>query len=357
MKHHWPAYLAEFFGTAVMMGTGIGAVVLMWHEGSPMGEWIPSDPVRRLATGILFAGGGTLVVLSPLGQRSGRHLNPAMTFTFWLRKKNLIARCPVLRDCSNCGALLGVLVVAAIAGETARSVDLGLTRPGVGYTPTIALIAELIITFSLIFLVFWAVDKHAVARFKPYLAGLLIALLVMIEAPVSGTSLNPARSFAPAMLSGIFNDFWLYVVGPVCGAVLAVVLYRQIGGEKSGTGCAKLHHTDRYSCLFAGCGYRRFPTGTRLIDAGTQSDRAFLIRQGEVEVRYRRDDGNEISIARLDPGEWVGEMGLLLNMPRSASVVALTNVEVDPLTAEKVEYLIAAHPEEDPWLMRQLAER
>lgn len=357
MKHNWPAYLAEFFGTAVMMGIGIGAVVLMWHEGSSMGEWIPSDPVRRLATGILFAGGGTLVVLSPLGQRSGGHLNPAMTFAFWLRKKisSLDALCYVIAQIA--GALLGVLVVAAIAGEAARSVDLGLTRPGVGYTPTIALIAELIITFSLIFLVFWAVDKRTVARFTPYLAGLLIALLVMIEAPVSGTSLNPARSFAPAMLSGIFNDFWLYVVGPVCGAVLAVVLYRQIGGEKSGTGCAKLHHTDRYPCLFAGCGYRRFPAGTRLIDAGTQSDRAFLIRQGEVEVRYRRDDGNEIAIARLGPGEWVGEMGLLLNMPRSASVVALTKVEVDPLTAENFEYLVAAHPEEGLRLMRQLAER
>lgn len=87
MKRNWSAYLAEFFGTAIMMTIGIGAVVLMWSEGSMFREWIPSDLWRRLATGVLFAGGGTAVVLSPLGQRSGGHLNPAMTFAFWLRKK------------------------------------------------------------------------------------------------------------------------------------------------------------------------------------------------------------------------------------------------------------------------------
>jgi len=102
MKHNWPAYLAEFFDTAVMMGIGIGAVVLISHEGNSTGEWIPSDSVRSRATGILFAGGGTLVVLSSLGQRSDGHLNPATTVAFRL-KKNLIARCPVQRDCSNCG--------------------------------------------------------------------------------------------------------------------------------------------------------------------------------------------------------------------------------------------------------------
>lgn len=357
MKRNWSAYLAEFFGTAIMMTIGIGAVVLMWSEGSMFREWIPSDLWRRLATGVLFAGGGTAVVLSPLGQRSGGHLNPAMTFAFWLRKKISSFDAMSYVAAQIAGALLGVLVVATVAGGAARSVDLGLTRPGDGYTPTIAFVAELMITFWLIFLVFWAVDKRSIARFTPYLAGLLIALLVMVEAPVSGTSLNPARSFAPAALIGVFDDFWLYVLGPMSGAVLAVLIYRLLGGEKSGSGCAKLHHTDRYPCSFEGCGYRKFSSGTRLIDAGTRSDRAFLIRQGQVEVRHRRDDGNEIVIARLGPGDWVGEMGLLLDLPRSASVVAVSDIEVDSLTPKNFEHLVAAHPEEGLRLMRQLAER
>lgn len=74
-------------------------------------------------------------------------------------------------------------------------------------------------------------------------------MLVMIEAPISGTSLNPARSLAPAALMGMFEDLWLYFVGPMAGAVLAVVVYRGVGGETTATGCAKLHHTDQYLCL------------------------------------------------------------------------------------------------------------
>ena len=357
MKLKWPEYLAEFFGTAIMMAIGIGAVVFMWSEGSIMRDWIPSEPWRRLATGILFAGGGTLVVLSPLGQRSGGHLNPAMTFAFWLRNKISSADALMYALCQIGGALLGVMVVATIASEAALTVDLGMTRPGAGYTAAFALVAELLITFMLVFLVFWAVDRRAVARFTPYLAGVLIALLVLVEAPVSGTSLNPARSLAPAALMGAFADFWLYVVGPMAGAVLAVLCYRWFGGEQAGAGCAKLHHTDRYPCLFEGCGYRKFPRGSRLIEQGAAADRAFLLRHGEVEVRRRREDGNEVIIARLGAGEWIGEMGLLLGMPRSASVVAVTDIEVDPLTRENFEHLVAAHPQEALRLMKQLAAR
>lgn len=357
MKLNWSEYLSEFFGTAIMMAIGIGAVVFMWSEGSVMSEVIPSEPWRRLATGILFAGGGTAVVLSPLGQRSGGHLNPAMTFAFWLRGKISHVDAVIYAIAQVFGAVLGVLIVGAIAGDAAASVNLGMTTPGAGYSASVALAAELIITFSLIFLVFWAVDRRSIARFTPYLAGVLIALLVMIEAPISGTSLNPARSLAPAALMGMFDDVWLYFIGPMAGAVLAVAVYRGIGGEKTATGCAKLHHTDQYPCLFEGCGYRRIAAGTILVQEGGESDRAYVIRRGEAEVRKAQKDGKHAVIARLGPGDWVGEMGLLLDLPRSASVVATTDLEVEPMTRENFEHLIGAHPDEALRLMRQLAKR
>jgi hypothetical protein len=243
MKLNWSEYLSEFFGTAIMMAIGIGAVVFMWSAGSVMTEVIPSEPWRRLATGVLFAGGGTAVVLSPLGQRSGGHLNPAMTLAFLLRGK---------------------------------------------------------ITHT---------------------------------------------------------DAAMYVLAQTLGAVLAVGVYRGIGGEKTATGCAKLHHTDQYPCLFEGCGYRRIAAGTILLREGGESDRAYVIRRGEVEVRKAQSNGQEAVIAQLGPGDWVGEMGLLLNLPRSASVVAVTDLEVEPLTRENFEHLIGAHPEEALRLLRQLATR
>jgi aquaporin Z len=357
MKLNWSEYLSEFFGTAIMMAIGIGAVVFMWSAGSVMTEVNPSEPWRRLATGVLFAGGGTAVVLSPLGQRSGGHLNPAMTLAFWLRGKITHTDAAMYVLAQTLGAVLGVLIVEAVAGEAAATVNLGMTTPGLGYSATVALAAELVITFSLIFLVFWAVDRRSVAPFTPYLAGVLIAFLVMIEAPISGTSLNPARSLAPAALMGMFDHLWLYFVGPIVGAVLAVGVYRGIGGEKTATGCAKLHHTDQYPCLFEGCGYRRIAAGTILLREGGESDRAYVIRRGEVEVRKAQSNGQEAVIAQLGPGDWVGEMGLLLNLPRSASVVAVTDLEVEPLTRENFEHLIGAHPEEALRLLRQLATR
>jgi len=357
MKLNWSEYLSEFFGTAIMMAIGIGAVVFMWSAGSVMTEVIPSEPWRRLATGVLFAGGGTAVVLSPLGQRSGGHLNPAMTLAFWLRGKITHTDAATYVLAQTLGAVLGVLIVEAVAGEAAATVNLGMTTPGLGYSATVALAAELVITFSLIFLVFWAVDRRSVAPLTPYLAGVLIAFLVMIEAPISGTSLNPARSLAPAALMGMFDHLWLYFVGPIVGAVLAVGVYRGIGGEKTATGCAKLHHTDQYPCLFEGCGYRRIAAGTILLRQGGESDRAYVIRRGEVEVRKAQSNGQEAVIAQLGPGDWVGEMGLLLNLPRSASVVAVTDLEVEPLTRENLEHLIGAHPEEALRLLRQLATR
>jgi len=86
----------------------------------------------------------------------------------------------------------------------------------------------------------------------------------MIEAPISGTSLNPARSLAPAALMGMLDHFCLCFVGPIVGAVLAVGVFRGIGGEKTATGCAKFHYTHQYPCLFEGCGYDFIARGRRV---------------------------------------------------------------------------------------------
>jgi aquaporin Z len=179
MKLNGPEHASEFFDTAIMMAIGVGAVVFMWSDGSVMRELIPSEPWRRLATGVLFAGGGTSVALSRLGQRSGGHLNPAMTFAFWLRGKIGTIDALLYALAQSLGALLGVLIVMAVAGDAALTVDLGMTRPGAGYSATLALAAEPVITFALVFLIFCSIDSRRLARFTPWLAGLLIALLVM----------------------------------------------------------------------------------------------------------------------------------------------------------------------------------
>ena len=357
LKNHLPEYLAEFFGTAIMMIVGIGAVTFMWSDGSLMRELIPSEPLRRLCTGLLFAGGGTAVVLSPLGQRSGGHLNPAVTVAFWVKGQVATVDALAYVVAQMLGAVLGVWVIAMVGGAAAQSVQLGITLPGGAYSAGVALIAEFVITFALMFTILYCVNEPRQAARTPYFAGLLVALLVFVEAPISGTSLNPARSFAPALLTTVFDHFWLYVVGPIAGAVLAVFVYGRTFGAHGRAGCAKLFHTERYRCIFSDCSHSLFAAGAVVLREGESADKAYVVERGEVEVRRRGANGEDVVLATLGPGEWIGEMGLLLQLPRSASVVVTRDASLRVVTPDNFAHVITEHPLETQRLLKQLAER
>lgn len=357
MKDHLPEYFAEFLGTAIMMAIGIGAVVLMWAQGSVMRELVPSDALRRLLTGVLFAGGATAVVLSPLGQRSGGHLNPAVTLAFWWKGQVRTPDALCYGAAQTMGAILGVYVVASIGGEAAQSVQLGVTLPGEAYSTTIAFAAEVVITFLLVFLILFCVNDHRFAARTPYLAGALVAFLVFVEAPISGTSLNPARSFAPALLTDFFRDHWIYWIAPLAGALAAVALFGRLFDKRPQGGCAKLFHTERYRCIFSQCAYTRAPAGTVLLREGEAANVAYVLERGELEVRKRDEAGVERVLGVLKPGDWVGEMALLLDLPRSATVVATQDSELRSVTSENFAHVIAEHPAETVLLLKQLSER
>jgi aquaporin Z len=357
MRDHLPEYLAEFFGTAIMMTIGIGAITLMWGQGSPLRSIHISEGLRRLLTGILFAGGGTLVVLSPLGQRSGGHLNPAVSWAFWW-KGQMKAPDAIMYTFAQClGAILGVAIVALVGGAFAKSVQLGLTVPGNGYSPMVAFVAEAGITFLLMFLILYCVNDARVAAKTPYLAGAFVALLVFLEAPISGTSLNPARSFGPALWTQLFQFHWIYWIAPVMGAMAAVPAFGWLFREKRDGGCAKLFHTEHYRCIFAKCEYTQLAAGAVLLTQGDASDKAYVVERGELEVRKRGANGTEQVLARLGPGDWVGEMSLLLNLPRSATVIATRDSQLRTVTAANFTHVIKEHPEETLRLLKQLSAR
>jgi aquaporin Z len=184
MREHWPEYLSEFAGTGIMMTVGIGAIALLWGDASPLCTVRMPVGLHSLLTVILFAGGGTLVVLSPLGQRTGGHLNPAVTWAFW-RKGRVQSADAVLYTVAQClGALSGVGVFALIGGTFAKSVRLGLTVPGQGYSPAVAFAAEAATTFVLMFLVLYWVGNSRIASRTPYFAGALAVLLAFLEGPI-----------------------------------------------------------------------------------------------------------------------------------------------------------------------------
>jgi len=114
--------------------------------------------------------------------------------------------------------------------------------------------AEVAVTFLLATLVFHFVDRPRLMRFTPIAAGLLVATFVVIEAPVSGTSLNPARTLGPAVVGATFTALWVYLLAPPLGALLAAAVFSRSRGEVA---CGKLVHTGDYPRPFRNCAYRR----------------------------------------------------------------------------------------------------
>ncbi|PYR88520.1 MAG: hypothetical protein DMF84_27875 [Acidobacteria bacterium] len=354
MRRNLPVYFCEFAGTAIMLFVGVTAVALMWAPASPM-PVVPNPMLRRLITGIMFAAGATAVVYSPLGQRSGGHINPAVTLAFWRAGKVPTRDAVAYVIAQFAGALAGAFAAGLAWRELTPAVQYAATTPGEGYSTIVALVAETIVTFLLVFTIFVSVNKPQTASRTGIIAGILVALLVMIESPLSGTSLNPARTLGPAILVPLYRDVWIYFVGPCLGALIAVAAYVQQWG--SGTVCAKLYHTEKYRCPFDQCGYRLVSAGETVMREGELGAEAYIIERGVLEVLRDRSQTTPIPVAQLVKGDWVGEISLLLDEPRTATVIALSDAQLRRVTREDFGRILASDPERTQELLRQLARR
>jgi len=241
---HWGPWACEFLGTAILLLGGLSAVFLDFGPSSPIAPHLASHSARLLLTGLLFAGTGSLVALSPLGRRSGAHLNPAVTLAFWTQHKVHPHDLAGYVISQVLGALAACAVLRVAWGHTARVLHLGATQPGHGFTPLDAATLEMLMTASLVLMIFLMTSSVRTARWTPLGNWLLVATLVWQGAPYTGTSLNPARSIGPALLAPELASLWVYLVGPFAGALLAVAVFAPFRGIHPLT--AKLFHDPRY---------------------------------------------------------------------------------------------------------------
>ncbi len=246
---HLAEWSSELAGTAILLFIGVSAISLDFGPGSPVARAVPSTSLRLLFTGMLFAGSGSLVAVSPLGRRSGAHLNPAVTFAFWLTR-HVHPHDLGGYVCSQClGALAGTFLAALAWNGTAAAVGFARTVPGRGLSPTAAAGIEAAMTALLVLTIFSFVSSRRTMRWTPIAVWVLVSLLVWQGAPLTGTSLNPARSLGPALVGGSAGELWVYFAGPLAGAAAAVALaYIFSGGRRLLT--AKLFHDPGYPCVF-----------------------------------------------------------------------------------------------------------
>ena len=228
---------------------GVSAVCLDFGVHSPVAAHLHSHAIRLLLTGLLFAGTGSLVALTPIGRRSGAHLNPAVTLGFWLHRKVHPHDLAGYVIGQLAGGIAGAAVVLGLWQGRARSVGIGATHPGDGLNSLEAMLVEAGMTAALVLTILIFTSSPATMRWTPLVTWLLVATLVWQVANYTGTSLNPARSLGPAVVAPLLGVYWVYVVGPLIGAVLAVSINHYLPTRPPVT--TKLFHDPKYPTTMA----------------------------------------------------------------------------------------------------------
>lgn len=227
------AAVAEAYGTFLLTLLGPGSIIMMNYL-SPFGPSSASLGFIGLAHGL-----AVLAAVYSIGHISGAHINPAVTIAQWATHRFDKSKVAPYILAQLFGATLAALVHLAIWSTTAstyrsaRDVFLGNTVPNQTFGPFVSLMVEVIATAILVFTIFGATDKRGVQSAAGVAIGLVLSALIWIFGPISGASLNPARTFGPTVASAAFSfspfaDLWIYIVGPVLGGLLGGFLYETV---------------------------------------------------------------------------------------------------------------------------------
>ena len=226
LQAHWRDYLVEGCGLFVFMLVAGSAATLFEHPDSTVRQAVSSDVVRRLATGCLM--GLTIAALAyhPSGQRSGTHLNPAVTLAFWQLGRIGSWDAVFYVGAQFAGALAATPVLVALLGHAFAHprIRYGTTQPGPD-GQAVAFAAEFVISFILMFTLLAALSTARLRRLAGAAVALLIVVYVTVETPLSGMSMNPARTLGAAITSGQWLGIWLYFAAPLTAIWLAAVAF------------------------------------------------------------------------------------------------------------------------------------
>jgi len=223
---------------------------LLQHPASVVREFVSSGLARRALMGLAMGATAIAIVTSPWGKRSGGHFNPAITFTFYRLGKVEFWDTWFYVIAQFLGAMSGVaLAKYVLRGALAHdAVRYAVTVPGM-YGSTVAFVAELAISFFLMITVLFVTNHKRLASYTAYFVGILIAGYFTFEAPLSGMSTNPARTFGSAVHANYWHALWIYFIAPSMGMLAAGEAFLRVR-QGAAPYCAKLHHANRERCIF-----------------------------------------------------------------------------------------------------------
>ena len=248
LRWHWPEYQIEAALLGLFMVSASLFTILLQHPHSAVCAAIPDPLIRRMLIGIAMGLTAIGLIFSPLGKRSGAHMNPAVTLTF-LRLGKIKARDAFGYIVAQfIGGITGLALVALLVREKLAdpAVNFIATLPGPSGV-AIAFASEFAISFILMMTVLLVSNTPKFARWTGVFAGCLVATYITLEAPLSGMSMNPARSFGSAVVGQLWVALWIYFTAPVIAMQVAAFIYQRSGRVVY---CAKLHHHNRARCIF-----------------------------------------------------------------------------------------------------------
>jgi len=246
----WPLYVYEALELAIFMLSACVFTVILFHPNYPALKLIPSPILRRPLMGIAMGLTAIAIIHSPMGKRSGAHFNPSITLTYFRLGKIQSQDALFYIAFQFLGGIFGVAVSALLLGRQLADpfVDYAITVPGI-YGTTAAFFAELFMAALLMGVVLWTSNRPRIAPYTSYCVGCLIMVYILLFAPVSGFSINPARTVGSAVFAQVFTALWLYFLAPILGMMLSAELYLRSYGEDRIL-CAKLHPDPTYPCPF-----------------------------------------------------------------------------------------------------------
>ena len=253
LRKHWPEYLIEGWALGTFMVCAGLVATLLGAPASPVHRALPQPMWRQAAAGIAMGVTAIALIHSGWGKRSGAHMNPAVTLTFLRLGKIRPWDAFFFVIAQILGGVGGVLLVAALAGHAFSDppVSYAATLPG-SSGPAVAFIAEFLISAVLMVTV---LSLRAIAPLAPFtglIVGGLVATYITFESPLSGMSMNPARSFASAAPGMLWQHLWIYLTAPLLGMLAGAQLFLMVAGARRVL-CAKLLHPLGVRCIH--CGY------------------------------------------------------------------------------------------------------
>jgi len=249
-RRHWRLYVDEGVELAIFMISACFFTVWLFNPALPALHLLPSSALRRLLMGMSMGATAILIIRSPMGKRSGAHFNPAITLTYFRLGKIDKWDAGFYVVSQFIGGICGVGFSALCLGSSLAvpAVDYAVTVPGRGGA-TAAFCAEYFMAALLMLVVLWFSNRPPLTQYTSYLVGILITFYVFVFAPVSGFSINPARTTGSAVFANVWTTVWLYFVAPVLGMMTSAEIYLRAYGIESVL-CAKLHPDPTYPCPF-----------------------------------------------------------------------------------------------------------